>query len=678
MIEYLYNRVSNKTKEYIIIDVGSQNCLKSIEFYNMFPNSKIYILDFNPDKLAICKQNIELYTDRITIIYDNVFNPDEIIDICYINENNFTYLQNKISLNHVKLLINNDGILFDNMKSNIEMFCVYHKNYFFRKDNFYFTFFGVNEVYPKNKTKNNILEYELTKYNPFLQKRGYMETSAYLHVFWNKLYTNKEMIGFSQYDMQHIDTYDNLDKNSIYLLNSGCTIVNNGQWNNLMCSKLRNLQFLIDSYNKHFNKKYSINELENMPLSLWQTNIYPVQIYKKLCNWLEKLVYEIYPWSNQQPYEMHFGSIGGYTERALSIFNSFEIYEGISYKNLNINSNVGYGIKEQYNKKSFLNNYCQDICTKYIDNITGGYNVNFCMFKAECYLDNIKYNCERICKNGKNGLYFTRSDWINYIECGFNIEAEDPRIFIFNNIVYVIFICLSPYNGQKRCIGFTTFNEWKPIFLQIENMQKNVIEKNWAPFTKENNLYFVYNYDPLIIINYDLNEQGICSVIYKQDNIKLPINTANTFLRGGSNLIHYKDDYYIGGCHSRIYKKCYEHYTHIILLNTNNWELSYVSKPIMYNYAITEKLNAWHQNYKPMSKELDKMYNILNDKTPNIIQDPISLYKNNDNYYITINVRDCVTLLYEMCLENLTDFVKTKQDIGFYENCVRNWSFQMT
>ncbi len=45
------------------------------------------------------------------------------------------------------------------------------------------------------------------------------------------------------------------------------------------------------------------------PLSLWQTNIYPVKTYEKLCSWLEVLVDEIYPWSN----ETHFGSIGGYT-----------------------------------------------------------------------------------------------------------------------------------------------------------------------------------------------------------------------------------------------------------------------------------------------------------------------------------------------------------------------------
>jgi hypothetical protein len=91
------------------------------------------------------------------------------------------------------------------------MFCVFHREFFLRDDNRDFIFFGVNEAFRKNNKKENnvIYEYELEKYNPFLQKRGYMETSAYLHVYWNKLYKNNDMVGFSQYDMIHYNKYDN-------------------------------------------------------------------------------------------------------------------------------------------------------------------------------------------------------------------------------------------------------------------------------------------------------------------------------------------------------------------------------------------------------------------------------------------------------------------------------------
>jgi len=246
----------------------------------------------------------------------------------------------------------------------MEMYCVFHKKYYIREENKEFVYFGVNEAYKKSygEEVKVILENELEKYNPYLQKRGYMETSAYLHVYWNKLYEKKEMIGFCQYDMKHKSSYEKMEK-EIYILNAGSAIVKNGKWDKMMFAEIRNLDYLIESYNKHFKKEYSKKELEGMPLSLWQTNVYPVKIYEKLCSWLEVLVEEIYPWSNEAPYESHFGSIGGYTERALSIFNGFEIYEGCKYKNLNIENNVN-NIAEQYNKKMFMNNYSFDIHSK--------------------------------------------------------------------------------------------------------------------------------------------------------------------------------------------------------------------------------------------------------------------------------------------------------------------------
>lgn len=317
------------------------------------------------------------------------------------------------------------------------------------------------------------------------------------------------------------------------------------------------------------------------------------------------------------------------------------------------------------------NYYSQEIHTKFMDNITGNYNnVNYCMFKSICYLNGICYSCERINKNGKNGLYFTKNDSENYRECAFDIEGEDPRFFILNNDVYVVFICLSPYQYQQRCIGLTKFDEWNPFFLQVENMNKNVIEKNWAPFVKDNKLYFVYNYDPLIILHYDLNPEGICNIVFKQDDFTLPIDTSTTYLRGGSNLIHYKNEYYIGGCHSRIYKNCFEHYTHIILLDTKKWELVYVSKPVMYLCEIKESLNSW--SLQPGSKKpIDVINNIIIDKTPHIIQDPISIYEKDNNYFITINIRDSITFLYEISFDNLFNLLKTNKHIGYYDNYIK-------
>ena len=147
MIEKFINYINDKNKAYVIFDIGSRDCQKSIEFYKTFPNAKIYAFECNPNILDLCEQNIIPYQDRITLIKGAVCDYDGDIEICYINNNDFKFIENKIALNRVKLLVNSSKILFNNLNSNLEMFCVYHKKYYFREDNFYFTFFGVNEVY---------------------------------------------------------------------------------------------------------------------------------------------------------------------------------------------------------------------------------------------------------------------------------------------------------------------------------------------------------------------------------------------------------------------------------------------------------------------------------------------------------------------------------------------------
>jgi hypothetical protein len=534
------------------------------------------------------------------------------------------------------------------------MYCVYHKTKYENENTKNFIFVGVNEIYPKEKTNDHtVFEYELEKYNPFLQKRGYMETSVYLHVYWNNLHKNKNMIGISQYDMKHNDSYSTLESDKIYILNTGEYIVLHEKWNSLMNPDLRNLDFLINSYNRFFDKSYSKKELEKMPLSLWQTNIYPVDVYEKLCMWLEIVVDEIYPWSNEKPYETHFGSIGGYTERAISIFNAFEIYEGKQYKNLNIEHNLGSHLtREQYNKQSFLNKYSQDIHTKFISNITTvEHDINFSMFKSQCYLNDHYYSCERIKQHGRNGLYFKRDDWVSYRKNAFDIEGEDPRMFILNNKVYVAFTCETSYKHMKRGICVTEFDNYNPIVMKLRNIIFNNTEKNWAPFVKDNKLYFIYNYDPLVVIHYDFNSDGLCDVIFAQENTIFPINTSMKYLRGGSNLIPYKynnsdERYYIGGCHSRVHEKGIHYNTHIILLDTFDWKIVYFSKPVMYtlNDSYLNKIN----NTNILRHESILPYHSNN---LHIIQAPCSVYTINDKYFITVDINCHITLLYEIMFD---------------------------
>ena len=570
-----------------------------------------------------------------------------------------------------------------------------------------FAYYCVNEVIEKYEIPKKyglpiIYEYELPNYNPFLQLRAYMETSAYLHIYNNNLHKNLDFVGICQYDMLHVEEYYSLQKNIIYVLDSGEQIAKNGVWNKKMFPGIRNIDFLMESYNRFFGKNYKVSDLNDIVLSLWQANIYPTPIFEKLCSWLTLLVEEVYPWSVEPPYETHWGVMGGYTERAIAIFNAIEIVENNKiYDRFDV-IHTEMCNKMQYDKKFFLNYYDANVYTKYINNITSIEidNLHYSMFKALyqddegqddnrtfCQDDNRTfgqddegqddegqddkgqekppgqiYACERIFANGKTGLLFqTKNTSIVY---GFEIEAEDPRMVKVNNQLYVVFICLSPYDGQKRCIAITEYEKFTPRYLQIENMVMNPIEKNWAPFEKDGELYFVYNYDPLIIIKYDFNKDGICKVVYKQNDVDLPIKTETTFLRGGSNLLHYRDNYYIGGCHSRLNDGTrFFHFTHIILLDVVNWRIVFLSKPVIYNYKKNDimRINGT---------------NVMFDMKPNCIQDPVSMYKKNDKYFITINIRDSISHLYEIKFDIPTGCLKS-YEMGELQNLTEKHSLDL-
>ena len=86
MIADFARYIPDKSQEYIIFDVGSRDCVQSIEFYHKFPNSKIYAFECNPNTLQICKENIQPYVDRITLIEGAVCDYDGEITFYPINQ----------------------------------------------------------------------------------------------------------------------------------------------------------------------------------------------------------------------------------------------------------------------------------------------------------------------------------------------------------------------------------------------------------------------------------------------------------------------------------------------------------------------------------------------------------------------------------------------------------------
>jgi len=339
------------------------------------------------------------------------------------------------------------------------------------------------------------------------------------------------------------------------------------------------------------------------------------------------------------------------TRKILESYGSYRLEQKITqvnldYKNLWTNRNI-YKSK---NINDYVSVHSNNIKAKFVSNITGVYdkNVSFSMFKSQCYLNGITYGCERINRSKKNGLCLTKeSDGVVFsnIEVGLDIEAEDPRLFSFEGEIYIVFICLSPYPDQNRGIGITMFDVWEPCFLRIRNIKNNYVEKNWSPFVKDGVLLFVYNYDPLVIIRYNFDRDGICEIVFKQNDVRLPIDTSKKYLRGGSNLIHYKNQYYIGACHSRLVDKVPIIYnTHVVLLDASLWNIRYLSKPLAYTHDDTN----CNLTKIPGTNILRHCSNIPGNRSLHIINSPCSIYEKNGLFFITVNINDKITLLFEL------------------------------
>jgi len=96
-----------------------------------------------------------------------------------------------------------------------------------------------------------------------------------------------------------------------------------------------NWAFLLASYNSYFGTKHQPQIFIERHLSLFQTYVMPTSEFVALASWLRVLCDELYPAHCSPPYETHWGSLGGKTERAAAIFVAARMQEnGIAFRDL--------------------------------------------------------------------------------------------------------------------------------------------------------------------------------------------------------------------------------------------------------------------------------------------------------------------------------------------------------
>ena len=335
----------------------------------------------------------------------------------------------------------------------------------------------------------------------------------------------------------------------------------------------------------------------------------------------------------------------------------------------------------------------ENITTEFIADITNdkleqkreieGFQYN--MFQSTIIKDSTEYYCERINItsdrniNGVHGLFFSNNKNNNTRFEGKEIDTEDPRLFICNDKIYVVFNVFSPFSGHKRSMAISEYNHFQPIYLRIcdqdgQDFQEQMIEKNWSPCVVHNQLYFIYIFDPLIVLHYNFNSEGICTIHYKQNpEIMIrDIYTPHKCLRGSSSFIPFMDSFlgelYIGLCHSYIYKDDqYYYYAFLCVLNVTKWEIVYISKPVacrslltdtISKYKDTDIINNFNRYYYKDTNDGSIRY------TDITLVYPTSIYKvESKEYMIILNLNK-----YSLKNKMTIDYVAILQQIIFQEH----------
>ncbi|OZB34502.1 MAG: hypothetical protein B7X47_00360 [Ferrovum sp. 34-44-207] len=122
-----------------------------------------------------------------------------------------------------------------------------------------------------------------------------------------------------------------------------------------------------------------------------------------------------------------------------------------------------------------------------------------------------------------------------YRECSYGLE--DGRLFKWNNENWVIFSGLNIENKKfinTMCIAKLVGNKLKE-FTFIPSPQNKEREKNWVPLVKDNELYIIYNIDPLEIYLY---KNGTLSLFYKSKK-----KYQRFFISGSSTAIQFNNNY---------------------------------------------------------------------------------------------------------------------------------------
>ena len=196
-----------------------------------------------------------------------------------------------------------------------------------------------------------------------------------------------------------------------------------------------------------------------------------------------------------------------------------------------------------------------------------------------------------------------------------NSGIEDPRIIFFNNKYYSICNGLDRNLMKNMYICDLVGNKLVKLWINNFDISNIKIQKNWTPYVYNNNLYFIYAFSKLTVLKLIDISTGECECV---SGNPLKFNDEYSFF-GGTPLIHWNTDCYIGFAHSRKPYRCVP-----LMYNPKKMEMIRVGNPITFS----SPPNITREIYRNEYRKGD-------------IQFPYDLYIKDDTIILSIEFDDC-------------------------------------
>lgn len=189
-----------------------------------------------------------------------------------------------------------------------------------------------------------------------------------------------------------------------------------------------------------------------------------------------------------------------------------------------------------------------------------------------------------------------------------NMHVEDPRVFLFRGETYIVHSHVRNWKPLTCDVGLAKMDAQQRVILSFADLGYKLkhIEKNWTPFTykefdKEEELFFIYSFNPYKILKLINPASGTVTIAYeKSAAAKALTNWENTWgeIRGGTPAIKINDREYLSFFHSVFFHDSLRHYVMgaIVFDATPPFSLKYISKhPILFKdiYSTPVTKHTW-------------------------------------------------------------------------------------